>query len=107
MNGGVEKNAVKLVAVGRSMIADTERANESREIAPRLAEAREGKNLAALLQVDEVAALLQKTTKAIYSMIARGQLAGVTRIGRCVRVKRDELLRSLDHKCAPSRGAKR
>lgn len=49
------------------------------------------------LTVREGAELLRTTPKAIYCMIERGQLAGVTRLGRRVLINRDALLRSLAH----------
>jgi excisionase family DNA binding protein len=55
-----------------------------------------------LLLIREVADLLRTTPKAIYSMIERGQLPGVTRVGRRVLIRRDELLDWLDHTCASS-----
>ncbi|PRP98519.1 helix-turn-helix domain-containing protein [Enhygromyxa salina] len=45
-----------------------------------------------LLCVDEVATLLRVTRKAVYCMIDRGELPGVTKIGRRVRFHRDSLL---------------
>jgi excisionase family DNA binding protein len=57
-----------------------------------------------LLTVDETAALLRTTRKAVYALIERGQLAGVRRLGRRVLVHRDELLDSLCEKRAPSPG---
>jgi excisionase family DNA binding protein len=56
-----------------------------------------------LLTVDEVAGLLRTSRKAIYAMVERGQLPGVTRIGRRVLVKRSDLLRFLDHNGTPLR----
>jgi excisionase family DNA binding protein len=56
----------------------------------------------ALLTVDEVAALLRTTKKGIYAMAERGQLAGVTRIGRRMLVRQDLLLDWLRHKSEPS-----
>lgn len=56
------------------------------------------------LTADETANLLRTTRKAIYSLIERGQLAGVTRIGRRLLVRRDVLLRALDEKAAASPG---
>jgi excisionase family DNA binding protein len=47
------------------------------------------------LTIPETADLLRTSRKVIYCMIERGQLAGVTRIGRRVLVNRDALLRSL------------
>ena len=55
-----------------------------------------------LLTVDEVAALLRTSRKAVYAMVERRQLPGVTRIGRRVLVRRSELLSWLDHNCASS-----
>ena len=48
-----------------------------------------------LLTADEAAALLRTTRKAVYAMADRGQLAGVTRLGRRLLIRRDDLLRSL------------
>ncbi len=55
-----------------------------------------------LLTMTEVAALLRTSRKATYSMVARGQLPGVIRIGRRVLIQRDELLDWLDERRAPS-----
>ena len=55
-----------------------------------------------LLTSGETAALLRTTTKAVYAMIGRGQLPGVTRLGRRVLIRRDELLDWLDQKRTPS-----
>lgn len=59
------------------------------------------------LTVPEVAALLRTSAKAIYTMIERGQLDGVRRLGRRVLIRRDLLLDSLDHACTPSQEKKR
>ncbi len=56
-----------------------------------------------LLTVNEVAAVLPTSPKAIYAMIERDQLPGLRRIGRRVLVRRTELLHWLDHNCASSR----
>ena len=48
-----------------------------------------------LLRVDEVAALLRTTPKAIYAMVERHSLPGVVRIGRRVLVRREVLLGAL------------
>ena len=61
-----------------------------------------GEVLPLLMTVDEVAALLRTSRKAIYAMIERGQLPGVTRIHRRVLVRSAELVHWLDQKCAPS-----
>jgi excisionase family DNA binding protein len=61
-----------------------------------------GKDLPLLSTVDETAALLRTTRKAIYSMIERGQLPGVTRIGRRVLIRTPDLLDWLRQKSTPS-----
>ena len=58
--------------------------------------------LPVLLTVDETAALLRTTRRAIYAMIERRQLPGVTRIRRRVLFRADDLLHWLDQKHAPS-----
>ena len=55
-----------------------------------------------LLTPAEVAELLRTSRKAIYTMIERAQLPGVTRIGRRVLVRQDALLDWLRQKSAPS-----
>jgi excisionase family DNA binding protein len=55
-----------------------------------------------LLTAEEAAALLRTSRKAIYVMVERRQLPGVTRIGRRVLIRSDDLLHWLDHKAAPS-----
>jgi excisionase family DNA binding protein len=56
-----------------------------------------------LLTPEECGQLLRTSRKAVYSMVERGQLPGVTRIGRRVLIHRGELLDWLDRKCsAPS-----
>ena len=55
-----------------------------------------------LLTVPEVAAVLRTSTKAIYVMMSRGQLPGVTRIGGRVLVREDDLLDWLDRSRASS-----
>jgi excisionase family DNA binding protein len=57
-----------------------------------------------LLTVEEVAALLRTSRKAVYALVERGQLAGVRRLGRRVLVHREELLDSLCEKRASSPG---
>ena len=56
----------------------------------------EGESFPQLLTPVEVADLLRTSRKATYSMIARGQLPGVIRIGRRVLIRRDDLLGWLD-----------
>ncbi len=55
-----------------------------------------------LLTADETADLLRTSRKAVYAMAERGQLPGVTRIGRRLLVRRDVLVDWLDQKRAPS-----
>lgn len=55
-----------------------------------------------LLTVDETAALLRTTRKAIYAMIERRQIPGVIRVRRRVLIRAGDLLNWLDQKCAPS-----
>lgn len=55
-----------------------------------------------LLTVPEVAGVLRTSPKAVYSMVERGQLPGVTRLGRRVLIKRSELLDFLNHNRASS-----
>ena len=45
-----------------------------------------------LLTADETAEVLRTSRKAVYAMTERGQLPGVTRIGRRVLYRRDDLL---------------
>src|SRR4051794_5409973 len=58
--------------------------------------------LPVLLTVAEVGAVLRLTPTAVYSMIERGHLPGVVRIGRRVRVREDVLLDFLCQKSTPS-----
>jgi excisionase family DNA binding protein len=54
------------------------------------------------LTVADVATVLRTTPKAVYCMIDRGKLAGVTRIGRRILINRTVLLSDLDGKTAAS-----
>ena len=60
-----------------------------------------------LLTVPEAAALLRTSSRAVYAMVERGQLPGVTRLGRRVLVRSADLLDWLDQKRAPSPGRRR
>ncbi len=60
-----------------------------------------------LLTAAEVAELLRTSRKAVYVMVERGQLPGVTRIGRRLLVCRDELRAFLDERRKASAGAGR
>lgn len=55
-----------------------------------------------LLTIDDVARVLRTSRGAVYAMVARGQLPGLTRIGRRVLIRADALLDWLNQKRAPS-----
>ena len=55
-----------------------------------------------LLTPSEVAELLRTSRKAIYSMVERGQLPGIVRIGRRLLVREDALLDWLRQKSTAS-----
>jgi len=55
-----------------------------------------------LLTVDEVAAVLRTSRKAIYCMAERGQLPGVVRLGKRLLVREDALIESLHQKSVSS-----
>lgn len=52
--------------------------------------------LPSMLTVEEVADLMRIDRKTAYTAIACGEVPGVRRIGRCIRVSRDVLLRWLE-----------
>jgi excisionase family DNA binding protein len=60
-----------------------------------------------LLTASEVAVALRTSRKAVYAMAERAQLPGVTRIGRRLLVRRDDLLLWLDERRAASPGGSR
>ena len=60
-----------------------------------------------LLTMGEVGALLRTSRKAVYAMAERRQLPGLTRIGRRLLVRRDDLLSWLDERRAASPGGTR
>jgi excisionase family DNA binding protein len=60
-----------------------------------------------LLTVEEAADLLRTSRKAVYALIERAQLAGVTRLGRRVLIRRAELLQFLAEERAASPGRNR
>lgn len=49
-----------------------------------------------IITVDELAVLLRIERKAAYAAIQRGEIPGVRRIGRSIRVSRDVVLKWLD-----------
>lgn len=55
-----------------------------------------------LLKVDEAAAVLRVTLKAVYAMVERGQMPGVIRYGTRVRIRSRDLLDSANQKPTPS-----
>jgi len=59
------------------------------------------------ITVDEVAALLRTTPKAIYAKVERGQIPHLRISSRSLLFDRDELLRWLDERRAPSPGGTR
>ena len=63
---------------------------------------RQTETLPTLLTIDDVARVLRTSRGAAYAMAARGQLPGLTRIGRRVLIRADALLDWLDQKRAPS-----
>ncbi len=60
------------------------------------------RGLPLLMTAHETALLLRTTRKAVYAMAERGQVPGVTRIGRRVLFRAETLLHWLDQKRAPS-----
>lgn len=58
--------------------------------------------LPSLVTVPEVARVLRKSPKAVYSMLARGQLPTPVRMGRRVYIRRRDLIRWLQGKRAAS-----
>jgi excisionase family DNA binding protein len=57
---------------------------------------RSGSALPQVLTVEEVADLMRVDRKTAYAAIAEGGVPGVRRIGRCIRVSRDVLMRWLE-----------
>jgi excisionase family DNA binding protein len=63
---------------------------------------RELEALPYMLTVADVAELLRTSPKAVYAMVDRGFLPGVTRVGRRLLIRRDDLLQWLNRNRAPS-----
>lgn len=57
-----------------------------------------------LLTAEEVAAWLKISVKAVYARAERGALPGATRLGRCLRFVRADLLRFLEQGRVPYLG---
>jgi len=60
------------------------------------------KQMPFLLTTKEVANVLRTSRKAIYSMVERGQLPGITRIGKRLLFRRDDLIEWLEERRALS-----
>ena len=69
-------------------------------------DARPGRTLRAVLTVDEAAELLRVDRKTVYESIRRGELPGVVRLGRSIRIGRGALLEFLAGKGRVSRQGK-
>ena len=67
---------------------------------PTLAGTTKQSSLPSLLTVDEAAALLRTTRRAIYAMVERRQIPGVIRLRRRLLFRADQLVHWLDQKCA-------
>ncbi|MEO7133670.1 MAG: helix-turn-helix domain-containing protein [Vicinamibacterales bacterium] len=68
---------------------------------PTLAETVKQPTVPSLLTVDETAALLRTSRRAIYAMVERGQIPGVIRLQRRLLFRADQLVHWLDQKSAP------
>ncbi len=68
---------------------------------PTPAEPTKQSSLPSMLTVDEAAALLRTSRRAIYAMVERGQISGVIRLQRRLLFRADQLVHWLDQKCAP------
>jgi excisionase family DNA binding protein len=61
----------------------------------------DGKSWPVLLTIDEAAALLRTTRRAIYAMVERRQIPGIVRIRRRILFRTEALLDWVDQKSAP------
>ncbi len=68
---------------------------------PTVPETTKQSSLLSLLTVDEAAALLRTSRRAIYAMVERGQIPGVIRLQRRLLFRADQLVHWLDQKSAP------
>ena len=60
----------------------------------------------AVMTVDELAALLRVGRKAVYAAIAAGDIPGVVRVGRCVRIDRATVLAWMSGQVRVSRASR-
>ncbi len=60
-----------------------------------------------VLTVDEAARLLRVNRKTLYEAIRAGEVPGVVRVGRSIRIGRDALLRWMEGNGSPALGADR
>jgi len=51
------------------------------------------RGLPEIITVDELRALMRVDRKTIYALVARGEIPGVRRLGRAIRIHRDAVLR--------------
>ena len=56
----------------------------------------EDAELPPVITVDELAELLRVERKTAYAAVTRGDIPGVRRLGRCIRISRDAVIRWLD-----------
>jgi excisionase family DNA binding protein len=63
--------------------------------------------LPSVLTVEEVADLMRIDRKTAYAAIANGNIPGVRRLGRCIRVSRDVFLRWLAEGDGTQQGGRR
>jgi excisionase family DNA binding protein len=80
----------------------TERRHKNPRLARHSTTDRELEAIPYMLTVADVAELLRTTPKAVYAMIDRGLLPGVTKVGRRLLIRRDDLLQWLNRNRAPS-----
>jgi len=85
----------------REPIGARRRAAWTGRIAAQPADTTARRGFPVLLTVDDAADLLRTTSRAIYVMVDRRQLPGVTRIGRRLLFRADDLLDWLNQKRAP------
>jgi excisionase family DNA binding protein len=85
----------------REPIGARRRAARTARLAAQRPDATARREFPVLLTVDDAADLLRTTPRAIYVMVDRGQLPGVTRIGRRLLLRADDLVDWLDQKRAP------